>query len=486
MRKFDIKNQKDKWWKMCLSGAICMLFLFVCLSFNFPLNLLKTNKQETENQSSVNDIIMFAVASEETGASSAPSSEKGGCHYLGAGTKMTMSEGSITGTSKKYGGAVFISDGATFTMSGGTISGCTARYGGAIYVASGGTLNMTGGTIENCGGTFAPAIYVEENATVTINGEIIDCFYGNYYCPPIELISTDTIMIGNPSSGKAFHYLDYGTYPQTYVGDDMNTTLESWYSSNSPSAKTTYEIRTRTWTSYLYTDGNYYARGSSYPRSSSYTYVDGTTIKADGEITWFKVEPIRWIVLNYDEVQAGTATTIDCLSELGLTADIRFYPNTSDSGCNEWVNSALRTWLNSNFIQQAFTSDQQEKIATTTVLNNITNDYSSSTSDGTGTTTEDKIYLLSYYEAKTTYFSSDAQRLCSPTDFTLGNDAHKVVNSSYPTTLYPSGETCNWWLRSSGSSASYSCRVNYNGKLYSNNSVNYSFYSVRPALSFTI
>lgn len=482
-----IINSKEKIYKRILSGVscvLCFLFLFVCLSFNFPLNLLKTNEQENKNQSSVNDIIMFAVASEDTGASSAPSSEKGGCHYLGAGTKMTMSEGTITGTSKKYGGAVYISSGATFTMSGGTISGCTARYGGAIYVASGGTLNMTGGTIEECGATYAPAIYVEENATVTINGEIIDCFYGRYYEILIEeLISTDTIMIGNLSSGKAFHYLDYGTYPQTYVGDTMNTTLENWYSSNSPTAQTTYEIRTRTWTSYLYTDGNYYARGSSYPQSSSYTYANGTAVKTSGTITWFKVEPIRWIVLNYDEVQEKTATTIDCLSELALTADIPFDLEGTD---NSWVNSDIRAWLNSNFINQAFTSSEKEKIATKTVFNNVTGDYSSSTSDGTGTTTQDKIYLLSYYEVNSVYFTAQAQRLCSPTDFALCNYAHKYTSTSCPTTLYPSGGTTYWWLRSAGDGGAFTIYVNNNGNFINRYTINETRCPIRPAISFKI
>ena len=493
INKVTEKNieKKDKLkvsMKTFTSLCLCLLFAFVCLAFSFPLSIKDSqiiNKTETE-QTTVNNMVTYAVASEDTGASTAPSSEKGGCHYLGTGTKMTMSEGTITGTSKKYGGAVYISSGATFTMSGGTISGCTARYGGAIYVASGGTFNMTGGIIECNSATVASAIYVEDGANVTINGIIQNNTYGLYYISPSELVSEDTIMVGHLTNGIRMHYLDYGYYPQTYVGNSMNTTLENWYSATSPSEQITYEINTRTWTSYLYTDGNYYVRGSSYPYSSSYTYVDGTTVKSSGTITWFKVEPIRWIVLNYDEVQAGTATTIDCLSELGLTADIRFYPNTSDAGCNEWVNSDLRKWLNSNFINQAFTSDQQEKIATTTVLNNVTGDYSASTSDGKGITTEDKIYCLSYYEANTTYFSSSAQRLCSPTDFALNNFAYKYTATGYPTMLYPSGGTTFWRVRSSGSSASYVCCVDYGGNIGDNYDVSRSTRAVRPAISFSI
>ena len=413
MRKFDIKNQKDKWWKMCLSGAICMLFLFVCLSFNFPLNLLKTNEQENENQISVNDIIMFAVASEDTGASSAPSSEKGGCHYLGAGTKMTMSEGTITGTSKKYGGAVYISSGATFTMSGGTISGCTARYGGAIYVASGGTLNMAGGTIEECGATYAPAIYVEENATVTINGEIIDCFYGEYYLSMADRISSDTIMVGDLTNGVQMHYMDYGTYPQTYVGDTMNTALENWYSSSSPTVEQTYILKEQTWLSYKYTDGNYYARGSSYPNSArSFTYVDGTTVKSSGAITWFKVEPIRWIVLNYDAVQAGTATTIDCLSYLGVVSGFPFGENWDTT----WDDSYLKSWLNQNFLIQAFTAKEQADIS--------------------------GVYCISQTSAFN-YLGTANKRLCSPTDFALSNGS--LLSSSYCTAYRPDGGVYHWW-----------------------------------------
>ncbi|MBQ3158718.1 MAG: hypothetical protein IJB98_03395, partial [Clostridia bacterium] len=146
-------------------------------------------------------------------------------------------------------------------------------------------------------------------------------------------------------------------------------------------------------------------------------------------------------------------------------------------------------WLNSTFYTSAFTSDEQELISTTSVGNNITNNYNTSTSNTTGVATEDKVYLLSYwdyYNSAGVFTGTSTKRLCSPTDFALGNYCYKYTNTSYVTATYPSGGTCYYWTRSAGSSASYACRVNNYGYLNYYYRVTYGNDGVRPALHLSI
>ena len=469
--------------------AIVMPIIMVAI-VSLCLCLPLGGKDKTENSNKGNNTPIYFASAEETGASTASSSEKGGAIYVGVNANYTMKGGTIEGKTNTYGGAVFISSGATFTMEGGTITGCQAKYGGAIYVASGGTCNIYGGSITGNKAEHAPAIYVEDGGTLNIQNDAV--IENNEYSPYI-FVSSDTIQVGGTYEGTAstlyLHYIEFGSYPQTYVGDSMNETLETWYNSSSPANLKTYTTRVDgnygSYTSHMYTDGEIYARGYSNKHyySSSYTYSTRDSVPANGTVVWFKVEPIRWLVLNYDEYIAGTDTELELLSELVLTGNIYF--NTTSDG-NSWETSFIREWMNGTFYNSAFTVDEQEMIATSTVLNNVTGDYENSTSDGSGPTTYDKIYLKSYNEMSSGLFSTGktnqnhARIMCSPTDFALSNNTY--MNTSW-TTSYRKG-TSYYWTRSAGSTASDACLVLYNGVIRSH-SVNIA-YGVRPALKVTI
>ena len=468
-----------------------MLVAIVSLCLCLPMANKDIGNNNVDYNS--NKTPIYFASAEETGASTASSSEKGGAIYVGVNANYTMKGGTIEGKTNTYGGAVFISSGATFTMEGGTITGCRAKYGGAIYVASGGTCNIYGGSITGNKAEHAPAIYVEDGGTLNIQNDAV--IENNEYSPYI-FISSDTIQVGGTYNGTAstlyLHYIEFGSYPQTYVGNSMNSTLESWYETNSPVNLKTYTTRENAsynsgvYTSHMYTDGNIYARGYSY-RYSSYTYSTGESIPANGTVVWFKIEPIRWLVLNYDEYIAGTDAELELMSELVLTGYIYFNPSTSDG--NSWETSYIREWTNGEFYNSAFTEQQQEMIATSTVKNNVTGNYSSSTSDGTGPTTYDKIYLRSYYEMNSGIFSTGTtnqnyeRRLCSPTDFALSNCAFMRTSC---TTSYRTG-TSLYWTRSAGSSASYACSVNNYGVIrYDTYPVYNTSNGVRPALRLAI
>ena len=483
-----IVNRMKKRIKVIIAIILPIIsILSICLPFAVYIN--RERKEEPPKK-----VETIVTSAEDTGASSAGRDQKGGAIFVDNNATYTMTGGSIIGTKKTYGGAVFIGNGATFTMNAGTITGCQAKYGGAIYVASGGTCNINGGTITGNKAENAPAIYVETGATLNISEDAV--IENNEYGVCV-VVSSDTIVVGNPSANFSLPYIDFGSYPQTYVGNNMNTTLENWYTSNTPTSVKTYVVRRSTWEAYEYTDGNIYVRGSSLKYSSSTGYLSGEDIKASGSAVWFKVEPIRWIILNYEEYTNGNAENLEIMSYLALTADIRFNASSTDpdgtagtsDDPNQWVNSELRTWLNGTFYTSAFSTAEQGLIAKTTVRNNVTNNYNTSTSNTSGVATEDNIYCLSYWDLynsnSASIFNSNPKKLCSPTDFALSNYCYKYTNTSCVTATYPNGGTCYYWMRSAGSSASYAWFVYYTGSL-SNTYVYSNNIGVRPVLQLSI
>ena len=463
-----------------------MLVAIISMCLCMPLGRNNQNNKtvQTVNPMVESDAQIYYASAEDTGASTASSAYKGGAIFIEPNAQVNMKGGTLQNHSNTYGGAVFISSGATFTLDNGTITGCQATYGGGIYVSSGATCIINGGQIVGNSANYGPAIYVEKDGILQITDDTV-VEDNEIYDENISItISEDTVQVGgtyyNTASTLYLHYIEFGSYPQTYVGDSMNETLESWYNSNNPANLKTYTSRVvgdyGHFTSHMYTDGEIYARGYS-RRYDTYTYSTGESVPANGTVVWFKVEPIRWLVLNYDEYIEGTDTELELLSELVLTGYIYFNASTSDG--NSWETSYIREWANGTFYNSAFAADEQEMIATSTVLNNVTD----STSDGTGTTTYDKIYLRSYYEMNSGLFSTgtsdqnDARRLCSPTDFALSNYAH--MTPSY-TTSYRAGAGY-YWTRSAGSSASLAYIV---GFLFT--SVGTTNIGVRPALKATI
>ncbi|MBR2909406.1 MAG: hypothetical protein IKC11_03560 [Clostridia bacterium] len=399
-----------------------MCITSLCMSFLMISNDNKTEKVE-EEKVSVNktryEANYFAMADETSPAQGQNISYKGGAVFLEPDSTFIMIGGTIQNHTNTYGGAVFISEGATFTMTGGTITGCSSTYGGAIYVSAGGTCNINAGTITSNTANYGPSIYAEEGAIVNISADtVID--ENSVELNKKVSISTDTIPVGHLSANVNMHYVDFGSYPQWYVGNDMNATLESWHNSNSPTAVNTYVVRQRTWEAYEYTDGNIYARGLSLPYSTSFTYLNGETVIASGSAVWFKVEPIRWIILNYDEYVNGSTDNIEVVSNLALTADIYFHDTQTFNLL--WDVSFVREWLNNIFYNSAFTEEEKEIIAEST----------------TSLGTQDNIYLLTHDR-----YNSLGRALCSPTDFALSNNSSETIY--YPTGTHSNGGTCDYF-----------------------------------------
>ena len=115
-----------------------------------------------------------------------------------------------------------------------------------------------------------------------------------------------------------------------------------------------------------------------------------------------------------------------------------------------WEDCSLRKWLNEDFINEAFDSDEQDRILLSGVGADKNPDYL--TSPGNNTT--DKIFLLSIVEAKK-LFGSNEERQCKATAYSCTKGEADETNN------------CNWWLRSPGYRSNYAVIVLDTGFIYS-------------------
>ena len=187
--------------------------------------------------------------------------------------------------------------------------------------------------------------------------------------------------------------------------------------------------------------------------------------------------PIEWLVLDYDEKNSRVLL----ISRYGL--DCQPY-NTKYTDVT-WETCSLRTWLNGTFLNKAFSKAEQRAILTTNVDNSSSQCFSGWSTSG-GNNTQDKIFLLSYAEAKK-YFNvedletpgadKNTKSRVAPTAYAIAQGAG---NSSGNMTA--DGSASGWWLlRSPGSSASSAAFVGSSGSLGDYYYVRNDRVVVRPA-----
>lgn len=181
-------------------------------------------------------------------------------------------------------------------------------------------------------------------------------------------------------------------------------------------------------------------------------------------------EDIEWLVLDKQDgkILVLSKYALDCKPYHEERKDIT------------WEKCTLRTWLNNDFVNTAFSEDEKSNIATVKIVNND-NQYFNTNG---GNDTQDKVFLLSIDEVKK-YFSSGEERICGTTDYAKAQGTH--------THLYytASGKlTCVWWLRSPGEDQQKAAGVDFHGYIraigdYLGGSgicVYGDEYAVRPAL----
>ena len=173
-------------------------------------------------------------------------------------------------------------------------------------------------------------------------------------------------------------------------------------------------------------------------------------------------EDIQWTIM--DETDEGYFLLANNVIE---TRDYN-----DDDENTTWADCSLREWLNGEFYDSAFNEEEKAIIRKTNVKNPDNPEWLT----GGGGDTEDRVFLLSYYEAEALFNSNEA-RIAAPTTHAYGNA--EVVNAwedSYAL----------WWLRSPGKNGKCAAYVSVQGEVDYNGFAVADGYDgisgVRPAL----
>ena len=135
--------------------------------------------------------------------------------------------------------------------------------------------------------------------------------------------------------------------------------------------------------------------------------------------------PIEWLVLAKDEKKALLISR--------FLLDVKPYHDKNSS--ITWENCTLRKWLNSSFLESAFTAEEQAAILTTEVDNGPLQGMEYGANGGNNTLC--KIFLLSVAEVER-YFKKEVDFQTNPTPYAIKHGADS------------DNENNLWWLRSPG------------------------------------
>lgn len=162
----------------------------------------------------------------------------------------------------------------------------------------------------------------------------------------------------------------------------------------------------------------YYVTFGSYPQS-----------KAGNDDT-----PIEWLVLDSD------GETALLISRYALDRQRYGYND------NAWEQSTLRSWLNNEFYNKAFSAEEKRYI----LQNEISENKNAENSANSSSAMKDDVFLLSM--ADVNKYLGGSVRKCAPTDYAIERGASTDKNNKVD-----GRRACSWWLCTPASY--YSARV---------------------------
>ena len=174
-------------------------------------------------------------------------------------------------------------------------------------------------------------------------------------------------------------------------------------------------------------------------------------------------EPVKWRVLSNDgSLFVVSDQNLDCMEY-----------NTSAETVT-WENCTLRKWLNSKFLDKAFTTQEQDAVLESLVVN-----QDGAKGSEAGNDTYDKVYLLSIYEVID-------PNLGFPTDWKAKGGTRVALNTEYTRSkraLTSSDMSGAWWLRTPGDAKNAANVFNAGNVFVRGGNVNNFIFAVRPAMN---
>lgn len=261
---------------------------------------------------------------------------------------------------------------------------------------------------------------------------------------------------------------------------------------------------------------------TSAAKKQFYNFSTGAKI-VNGTEYFFKIEPIRWDVIT--SADGNTLVLADAvLDSKAFLKEENFKPNRAMVGdtynirdgvaektyANNWKESDLRIWLNTEFMK-SFNATQLTKIVETTLDNNNTSYYGENSYDGkkpvknkyatSQVETSDNVFLLSAADINNTEkgfmpkrADYDPMKMAAATDFAKASGAWvhsnvKTIAMNKEKTLYQSmNGNATWWLRSSGEKSYLVSRIGGDGTSTTIPGMNVykQMIGVRPAMNLSI
>lgn len=191
---------------------------------------------------------------------------------------------------------------------------------------------------------------------------------------------------------------------------------------SSGGAEHVYSIADSSFRDWLEGDARYLGQTGEEPETVLFGSYEHDGDAANGK------EPIEWLVLARD----GDKALLLSKYALDHQSFMPFYEPVTEPFT--WESCSLRQWLNSTFLNAAFSAEEQRRLLTTTV---ITAPGGRKGSENPFTT-EDRVFLLSDTEVYA-YFSSEAATVTDYTAYALSEDPW-AGNATAPAPAI-------WWLR---------------------------------------
>lgn len=175
---------------------------------------------------------------------------------------------------------------------------------------------------------------------------------------------------------------------------------------------------------------------------------------------------------NGTEELIWTVAAVDGDKRLLVTEKVIDMQTFSKSRKDTWETSALRTWMNEDFVASAFSAEEMAKIADTAV----TMGKNPETGADGGNSTTDKVFALSIGEVLQ-YFPEQESRLAEATAVAVANGV----------SVDPNYKTSGYWTRDAGENGQNAAYVYYYGGInYDGAHIrNTDYIGVRPAIWVT-
>ncbi|MGN1419099.1 MAG: fibronectin type III domain-containing protein [Acutalibacteraceae bacterium] len=285
--------------------------------------------------------------------------------------------------------------------------------------------------------------------------------------------------------------ISFGSYPQSRVTDSktveaLNKISAKWVSYGYYSGAEDYGT-SKAGSFMKYTDVTY---GSKKYRGVKFTKyrpgwvfdpcdeIDGTQIDNGYKINtvyWFRYDSLKWKIL---DAKSGLVLCLNIIDSQPFTNTIHqgdeafFGDKALKNSANDYMNSSLRSWLNSTFYQTAFSSQEQAKIAAVKLDANAKE--------------TDKAFLLSKSEAlnKNYGFSSSASSADSAKR--AKGTAYAKCQGLYVSTDKTYSGYSNWLLRSAASSSHLVSQVTNQGTQDNKANVARTNIGIRPAIKLNL